>query len=352
MVHPAAAAAFGITLAHPDAAHGATMVHPAAAKHGNTIAHHSTRTTSHGTTMAHPGFLRSKNQQAKILNSIPKKIRSWFKMTEASFSVFPWAKDSLHSLFIAPEPSKEAFLFWHIPKSGGSTIKQLYRCMGKTVSVNSYPEDIMKAKNMGLVSSAPDIMISSSNPSMVVENLFGSSQKTRALAMFRHPVERLISKFYYLQTATWERSYRPEWKDMDVHEWAKTSGDNDHMMKKLAGKERVNKKDLELAKNTIKMRFVVGLMHEMEDSVKRFNVVMGINEKSCARSNICMDTFFGAHLEKKNSNPHPKVERDSPAWQLLAEKNRFDIELYDYVLQLYEEQKELIDFYSNSMSTK
>ena len=45
----------------------------------------------------------------------------------------------------------------------------------------------------------------------------------------------------------------------------------------------------------------------------------------------------------------PQVEKDSPAWQLLAEKNSFDIELYEYILELFEEQREIIDSYASSI---
>ena len=46
--------------------------------------------------------------------------------------------------------------------------------------------------------------------------------------MFRNPVERLISKFYYLQVATWEVEYNPSWAEMGLVEWAENHNiDND-----------------------------------------------------------------------------------------------------------------------------
>ena len=41
------------------------------------------------------------------------------------------------------------------------------------------------------------------------------------MALFRHPVDRALSMFFYLQTATWERTYGLEWANMKVLEWAK-----------------------------------------------------------------------------------------------------------------------------------
>lgn len=268
-------------------------------------------------------------------------------------SIYPWAKNLIRPLSVTPEPSRETVLFWHIPKSGGSTAKAIYRCMGKTIDIESQREDILRAKDTGLVSSGKVDIIFSSFPDFAIQNLFDPSHKTRVLALFRHPIDRLISKFYYLQIATWERTYRPEWKDMDILDWVKSGNtDNDHMVKKLAGKvqrEESTETDLRLAKETIRSRFIVGLMQEMEESTQRFNTVMGINDETDRYHKTCMEEYFGAGMEKKNSNSHPKVKKGSPAWQLLAEKNAFDIQLYEYILELYEEQREIIDSYASSI---
>ena len=99
---------------------------------------------------------------------------------------------------------------------------------------------------------------------------------------------------------------------MDINHWAnKVNNDNNHMVKKLAGKRmnaKVSEVDLELAKNTLRERFIVGLMTEMEESIERFNVVFGIDGSS-DETKKCMDKFFGGGHEEvhKNSNSHPKV---------------------------------------------
>lgn len=84
----------------------------------------------------------------------------------------------------------------------------------------------------------------------------------------------------------------------------------------MAGKEiyeHANNEDLQLAQNTLKDHFIVGLTNRMEESIKRFNVVTGIDEES-EKTVECMDKFFGEEAkrkrrlyEKKNSNVHPKV---------------------------------------------
>jgi len=136
---------------------------------------------------------------------------------------------------------------------------------------------------------------------------------------------------------------------MDVAYWAdKANNDNNHMVKQLAGKSlnsEASEKDLEIAMRILRERFIVGRMDKMEESIHRFNIVMGIDESE-GNSPKCMDRFFGKGGEKKNSNSHPKVEEGSPAWRILARTNALDIRLYECILQLFDEQKEIIESYT------
>ena len=125
-------------------------------------------------------------------------------------------------------------------------------------------------------------------------------------------IQGLTSKFYYLQIATWEKTYRPEWKELDIMDWVNDVNiDNNHMVKKLAGKiqrEDATELDLLRAKNTIRQRMIVGLMTDMEESFNRFNKVLNINEDTDDRYKLCMDLYFGGDVAKKsNSNSHPRV---------------------------------------------
>ena len=97
---------------------------------------------------------------------------------------------------------------------------------------------------------------------------------------------------------------------MSVLEFAvKENDDNNHMVKKLAGKalnETVVEEDLLIAMRTVASRFIVGLTDQMEESIHRFNMVIGI-DVSNEESQQCMGQFFGPNGERRNANPHPKV---------------------------------------------
>jgi hypothetical protein len=170
---------------------------------------------------------------------------------------FPWARENLlplittdttntKSITLDQEQSSQPpltsittmndtpFLFWHIAKSGGTSAKAIYKCLlGESVSILSSRVAIVEAKQkqeekknkksslssfFGFASSpssftsslsstvvvertrGPDVMFSMI-PDVVATNLFNPLNKGRLLALFRHPVDRLISKFYYLQIA-------------------------------------------------------------------------------------------------------------------------------------------------------
>ena len=70
---------------------------------------------------------------------------------------------------------------------------------------------ILRAQEMGLVPSGLADIIVTNNLNFAIEHLYDRFHKGRILALFRHPVDRLISKFYYAQIATWEQSYHPQW---------------------------------------------------------------------------------------------------------------------------------------------
>lgn len=74
-------------------------------------------------------------------------------------------------------------------------------CLRKRIAILSQSEKIEHAQESGLVPSGEVDLIFSSSPIGVIRGLFNEEHRGRVLTMFRHPVERLISKFYYLQIA-------------------------------------------------------------------------------------------------------------------------------------------------------
>jgi len=289
----------------------------------------------------------------------------------------------------------ETPFFWHIPKSGGTTLQRMYFCMGFTLAneVGGNPkfdsdrskidvispwsdnpgqvinvdvtsqEGIMEAKNRGFLTQTPHPhldLVSSQEFKFATTTLFSPEHKGRMFALFRHPIDRAVSKFYYLQKATWESTYNEKWKKMTLETWAQRDrGENNWMVRMLVGKSNrdvLTTEDLELAKEIVRTKFVVGLMDSFDESVHRFNVFLGVDE-SDARNQQCIGQFTSsegdlhASANRKviatknqwNSYSHPDVEFGSPAWVSLSKIHFFDILLYRYVREVFDEQRALFD---------
>eukprot|EP00970_Alexandrium_tamarense_P003368 scaffold529_cov196-Alexandrium_tamarense.AAC.64 len=227
-------------------------------------------------------------------------------------------------------------LFFHIPKAAGTAIQNLYWCMGLTlanevganekfahnkdtkllefqpfhsldyhvVNVDTTSRNgILRAKNMGLVSStdpAVDVVVSG-EINYAAQNLFDEGHKGRVVAMFRHPVERAISMFYYLRKADWETSYHEDWNDVTILDWANSDeGEHSWVVRKLVGKEKssftLTAEDLEVAKEILRTKVLIGLKDRFLPSIKRFNTYLDIDDSS-ANAQECVVEFGGRPKE-------------------------------------------------------
>uniref|UniRef100_A0A7S1ZXA0 Sulfotransferase domain-containing protein n=1 Tax=Ditylum brightwellii TaxID=49249 RepID=A0A7S1ZXA0_9STRA len=276
-----------------------------------------------------------------------------------------------------PLKEKDTAVYWHIPKSSGSTMKIYYGCIGLTLATQSGTtaghetdrtlqvwertlpgwspvkfvnvdtskiEGVFRAKNLGLAESGLADVVFSPYP-QTVTYMFTPSHQARFFALFRHPIERAVSLFYYQQVATWERTegvYQPELADMTIQEWL---GDNrrsgeakNFLMKSILSKKSRDliEDDLETAKEIIRTKFLVGLVSKMEESVERFDKYFGWYDHE--KRPVCQEEAIKSGF---NRNSHPPVEEGSETWNVLADYMSYDLQLYDYIVQLYEEQREL-----------
>ena len=276
--------------------------------------------------------------------------------------------------------------FWHIPKCAGTAIQNLYFCMGLTLAnhiganprfghneetalvqfkpwqrvdfnvINvdtTTPSGILRAQELGLVSSKdPKVdLVVSGEFDFIAAHLFDETNRGRVFAMFRHPVQRLESLFYYLQTANWESTFHPEWKDLSLSDWAKTAkGEKNWIVHTLVNKSvrSLTLDDLELAKHIVREKILVGLESKFVESIHRFNVYAGIDDSSKERQ-ACIANLAGEPTQgdkkaerARNADPHPQIEKGSKIWNVLAQDS-LDVLLYEYIEALYEQQGEMIE---------
>jgi len=178
------------------------------------------------------------------------------------------------------------------------------------------------------------------------ETLFSPDARGRLFTVFRHPVDRAVSLFYYLQVADWEPTYNPDLANWSIPDYARSPMiENNWMVRQLTNSYEgdLNEEHLKLAIEIVRRKFLVGLLHERErtmDRVEKFfrfqYRVMPENQESCRERLLT----GGANSNAGNKKEKPK--QGDEAWELIAWQNLLDIKLYDYVLELFEEQEALV----------
>ena len=97
---------------------------------------------------------------------------------------------------------------------------------------------------------------------------------------------------------------------------------------------------LEIAKEVLRQKCLVGLMEQMEESIERFHSYFGFGDEAaldCAKT-----SFTRKGSSQSNKNKHPPLDGNSETYAILAQKNELDILLYFFAKELFDEQKKLI----------
>jgi len=217
---------------------------------------------------------------------------------------------------------------------------------------------ILRAAKLELVPSRMADIVFSPLLHESLDNLFSPEHRGRMFAMLRHPVDRVVSLFYYLQTAEWEPTYNPIYKDMTIEEYANsTYVEANWMVRSLINvwEAPLTMEQFGEAKEILRRKCLVGLMSRWDESMDRFNRYFDFSLQYEGKDNNrdetgtheleyleCSERY--THKGGSNVHKHPKLEKDSDTYNLLKLKNGWDMELYRYIVEeLFEEQGKVVD---------
>jgi len=258
--------------------------------------------------------------------------------------------------------------FWHISRAGGSTVKDILGgCLGLVQASNvgvfdGHDADVMlkvvrvsgakylnvdttsiegigRAKELGLADSGLlDVLVS--HRFIAVSDLFTFEHRAKLFVMMRHPIDRAVSMFYYLSRAKWEKTYDPILSIYELVDYAKTNRmENNWMLRSLVNKMDgyLTMEDLDMAKEILRTKCLIGLLTKKQASMKRFQAYFGWTELM-KKSGVteCEDRLL--NWGWSNKNKHPDLEVGSEAYNLIKTKNELDILLYEYAEELFETQ--------------
>jgi len=302
----------------------------------------------------------------------PKKKSSSFLRTDhVSKKPLPAFFDKFGDV-TEPFDKKEGDIpyFWHVSRSGGSSVKDILGgCLGlvqasdvgarerhgedtaiKVVRLNgakylnidtSTTEGIERAKKLDAMGSGKfDALVS--HRFVEAADLFTFQHRAKLFTVFRDPIERAVSMFYYLSTAKWEKTYDPDLMMYELTDYAKTSRiENNWMVRSLVNKMEgfLTVEDLELAMEILRKKCLIGLLSEKEESIKRFEKYFGWERRSkLPGASECEERLLGWGWSNKNR--HPPIDPGSEAYYLIKTKNELDIMLYEYAKVLFHQQGE------------
>ena len=103
----------------------------------------------------------------------------------------------------------------------------------------------------------------------------------------------------------------------------------------LMRNEALDHSDLEAAKFILKTKFVVGLFHNMDESIRRFESFFGWSVGETARS---CQAFEVEQVMARRHNQVQVPDGNDPGLRGVMEKNRLDLQLYEFIMYLYDYQ--------------
>jgi hypothetical protein len=165
----------------------------------------------------------------------------------------------------------------------GSSLEVTVRAVdhGKYVNVDlGTKEGIDRAKVLGLASSGM-VDIAFSSHLAYSTKLFSTTYMGRGIVMFRNPVKREIDQFYYQQRAAWlgPEKYDEELGGMSLLEFSKSSKLVENFMVRslanLPDEMDITAQHVEIAKEVLRRKFIVGVMEWFDLSITRFERFFG-----------------------------------------------------------------------------
>jgi len=198
----------------------------------------------------------------------------------------------------------------------------------------------------GLTLSFANHLVDSDKINVMVSNYFLSGSATftdihygKTFTIMRHPVGIALSLFHYRRKAHWERSHREDWMKLSFHKYVTMESYMDEwMVRQLTGTMpwvTLDESHLERAKLVLQTKILFGIMSEMDETLRQLKDHFGLEERIPG----CVHNLL--HDKPDNENAHPGLQgrRGGKTWNVLAEKEKWDMSLYHYALRLLVKQR-------------
>eukprot|EP00970_Alexandrium_tamarense_P013760 scaffold3665_cov214-Alexandrium_tamarense.AAC.2 len=198
----------------------------------------------------------------------------------------------------------------------------------------STPEGIQEAKELDVLNSGKIDFIASSYV-LSAASLFTADHRGRSFTVLRHPVDTAASLFWTL------KEMQPQLKTKyTLAKYVRQDFYPDNWMtRQLTGTlphEELTPRHLDRAKNILSAKFFVGIEEQMEETLRQLQAFYGWEDKT--GTGTCVADLLNSGDPRFTKTSRPKPPRSSPDWNTIAMKEKFDMELYYFGLELFSRQ--------------
>jgi len=277
----------------------------------------------------------------------------WKLLRTGNVSLMPFLSDCLN-LVVASEVGGTLFEEYSKDQSTFHQIDPSLHIVAlhsdrRYVNVDTTTEEgLQHARDVGLVESELADVVISPYLQQVTHTLFeNTDKKARLFTVMRHPIEKVVSMFYFLKKTSLETGKHSWIQNMSIIDYVNSGyAESNFMVRSLVNKRTdvLLRSDVEAAKQILSQKFLLGLSDKLSESMDRIRLYFDwqIKDPSNVVEQKCKEQYLSeAHVDKHRLH-HPLSVEGSEEWEVLKMKNWADVALYEYASEvLYNEQSSM-----------
>jgi len=173
----------------------------------------------------------------------------------------------------------------------------------------------------------------------------GVNSKGRIFTIFSHPVRRIVHNYYSVTNDPENPLYDEEIATMSLVEYSQSDRIVDNVLTRSLVNDfhspNVTSVQIELAKDIIRRKFLVGILEWLESSVVRIEKHFGWFEQALRQPKVSSCHFHQIYKQASHLLLYPTPEWNTYISDILEERNSADLEIYQYAREIFVKQRSL-----------